>query len=164
MIPHHAICPGPPPSGLTLTELRILVVLTPGPLYSYAIRHMIAAQFPERPRDSSSLYRALGCLAAEGLIVAPPTAPLLSPAAKRSTIRDARSAALGDWQIPLGAPVSDAAGEKLGSVRAADAYALIVGQGVRFVTEWEIPLHEVEPYEDGRLILKRTKAELQQES
>lgn len=77
---------------------------------------------------------------------------------------DASSATLGDWQIPLRAPVYDAAGEKLGSVRAADAYALIVGQGVRFVPAWELPLDEVERYEDGRLILKRTKAELQQES
>lgn len=62
--------------------------------------------------------------------------------------------------IPRGAPVLDAAGEKLGTVREADAYALVVERGFLFVTDFEIPLDEVDRYEDGRLILKRTKREV----
>lgn len=69
------------------------------------------------------------------------------------------TAAAGEWDLLIGAPVYDAAAEKLGTVRFADAYALLVAREFSFGTDYEIPLAEVDRYEEGRLILKRTKTE-----
>lgn len=73
---------------------------------------------------------------------------------------DATLTAEGGWGIPIGTPVFDAAGEKLGTVREADVYALVVERGFFFVTDHEIALDEVDRLEDGKLVLKRTKAQL----
>jgi len=62
--------------------------------------------------------------------------------------------------IPLGIPVYDAAGEKIGRVRWVDALGLSVEQGWLFPKESEIPLDEVDRFQDGKLILRCTKAEL----
>ena len=76
------------------------------------------------------------------------------------TAMDASLTADANWSIPRGAPVLDAAGEKLGTVVDADTLFLLVERGIFFVTDYQIPLEEVDRYEDGRLILKRTKAQL----
>jgi hypothetical protein len=73
---------------------------------------------------------------------------------------DATLSADAGWAIPAGTPVYDAAGAKLGTVRAADADALLVARGFRFVTDSEVPLDEVARDEDGKLFPKRTKAEV----
>ncbi len=67
----------------------------------------------------------------------------------------------GNWGIPLGAAVYDAAGEKLGTVTGADLDALRVEHGLLFVTAYAVPMHAVARYEDGALHLSLTKAELE---
>jgi hypothetical protein len=62
--------------------------------------------------------------------------------------------------IPIGVPVYDAAGVKVGRVRWADPLGLAVERGWLFHTESEIPLDEVDRYQDGKLYLKRTKSEV----
>ena len=67
----------------------------------------------------------------------------------------------GNWGIPLGAAVYDAAGEKLGTVAGADLDALRVEHGLLFVTTYAVPMHAVARFEDGALYLSLTKAELE---
>lgn len=73
---------------------------------------------------------------------------------------DVTSITLDSWDLVIGAPVHDAAGTKLGTVRHADADAFVVGRGVLFGPDWELSLEEVDHYEDGGLILKHTAGEL----
>lgn len=73
---------------------------------------------------------------------------------------NASIAADGGWGIPLGTPVVDAAGERLGMLRAADPWVLAVERGIFFPGEYAIAMAEVDRYEDGALILKRTKQDL----
>ena len=67
----------------------------------------------------------------------------------------------GNWGIPLGAAVYDAAGEKLGTVTGADLESLHVEHGLLFVTAYAVPMRAVDRYEDGALHLSLTKAELE---
>jgi hypothetical protein len=62
--------------------------------------------------------------------------------------------------IPVGTVVLDAAGDKVGRVHFADSVALLVHRGWLFPSEEEIPLREVDRYQDGKLILRRTMAEV----
>ena len=64
------------------------------------------------------------------------------------------------WSIPLGTPVYDVAGEKMGSVKGADIYALSVQEGLLLVTIYTIPMALVESYDDGAIHLSVTKAEV----
>jgi hypothetical protein len=64
------------------------------------------------------------------------------------------------WSIPLGTPVYDAAGEKMGSVKGADNSALAVEEGLLLVTTYTIPMALVASYDDGAIHLKVTKAEV----
>lgn len=64
--------------------------------------------------------------------------------------------------LPVGAPVIDAAGEKLGSVTGITADGLIVEQGIFFVTTRVVPEVAVARVEDETIWLKWTKAELDQ--
>jgi hypothetical protein len=63
------------------------------------------------------------------------------------------------WSIPLGTPVYDVAGEKMGSVKGADNYALSVEEGLLLITTYTIPMSLVESYDDGAIHLSVTKAE-----
>lgn len=63
------------------------------------------------------------------------------------------------WSIPLGTPVYDVEGEKLGVVRDADNYTLAVEEGLIIVTTYLVPMSFVDRYEDGALHLSVTKAE-----
>ena len=64
-----------------------------------------------------------------------------------------------NWSIPRGTPVYDVLGEKLGTVKGADDYALAVEEGLLLVTTYTIPMALVETYQDGALHLSVTKAE-----
>ena len=63
------------------------------------------------------------------------------------------------WSIPLGTPVYDVAGERMGSVKGADNYDLSVEEGLLLVTTYRIPMAFVDRYEDGAIHLSVTKAE-----
>jgi hypothetical protein len=64
-----------------------------------------------------------------------------------------------NWNIPLGTPVFDVLGEKLGTVKGSDNYALSVEEGLLLITTYTIPMALVETYQDGALHLSVTKAE-----
>jgi hypothetical protein len=63
------------------------------------------------------------------------------------------------WSVPLGTPVYDAAGERMGSVKGADNYDLSVEEGLLLVTTYKVPMALVHRYEDGAIHLSVTKAE-----
>jgi hypothetical protein len=62
--------------------------------------------------------------------------------------------------VPLGAPVYDAAGESLGTLVAADAYALVIARGFFFPKEFTVAMAAVDRFEDGKLYLSLTKGQL----
>lgn len=64
------------------------------------------------------------------------------------------------WSIPLGSPVYDVAGERLGTVKGADGYALTVEEGFLLVTTYTVPMSLVDRYEDGAIRLSVTKADV----
>jgi hypothetical protein len=64
------------------------------------------------------------------------------------------------WSIPLGTPVFDVVGEKLGTVRDADYYNLAVEEGLIIITTYLVPMAFVDRLEDGALHLSATKAEV----
>ncbi|HEY7033743.1 MAG TPA: hypothetical protein VH482_20575 [Thermomicrobiales bacterium] len=64
------------------------------------------------------------------------------------------------WSIPLGAPVYDVAGDKLGTLKGADHYELSIEEGFLLVTTYTVPMAFVERYEDGAIHLSVTKAEV----
>ena len=66
------------------------------------------------------------------------------------------------WSIPLGTPVYDVAGEKMGTVKGADTYDLAVEEGLILVTTYTIPMALVQSYDDGAIHLSVTKAEAAQ--
>jgi hypothetical protein len=72
---------------------------------------------------------------------------------------DATFAGEVGWSIPLGTPVYDVTGEKMGTVKGADNYALSVEEGLLLVTTYTIPLSLVDSYDDGAIHLSVTKAE-----
>jgi hypothetical protein len=63
------------------------------------------------------------------------------------------------WSIPLGTPVYDVTGERMGTVKGADNNALSVEEGLLLVTTYTIPMAFVDRYEDGAIRLSVTKAE-----
>jgi hypothetical protein len=64
------------------------------------------------------------------------------------------------WSIPLGTPVFDVAGEKMGTVKGADNYELSVEEGLLLITTYTIPMALVGSYDDGAIHLSVTKAEV----
>lgn len=67
---------------------------------------------------------------------------------------------MGDsWGIPIGVPVTTADGRRLGTVTQADAYELLVEDGVIVRHTYALNLIDVDRYEDGELRLKLTAAE-----
>ena len=70
------------------------------------------------------------------------------------------AAAVGGWGIPIGAPVHDARGEKIGTVVGADPYGLMVERGLFLVRDYLVRLSDVDRFEDGRLYLKLTRDEV----
>lgn len=66
----------------------------------------------------------------------------------------------GSWDIAVGTPVHDAAGEKLGHVIWANPYTLRVGRGLLFTTTYTVDLAAVDRAEEGKLILSCTKDQL----
>ena len=62
--------------------------------------------------------------------------------------------------IPVGTPVFDIAGERLGRVVSATPYVLIVGRGLIFIREFPVDLADVDRYEDGRLFLGLAKEQV----
>jgi hypothetical protein len=73
---------------------------------------------------------------------------------------DAAIAGTANWSIPIGTPVYDVAGEKLGSVSGMDGFSLLVEEGFLMITTHVIPMALVERYDDGALYLGVTKDEL----
>ena len=66
--------------------------------------------------------------------------------------------------IPIGTEVFTADGEHLGSVVDGDAYELIVERGWFFVHDYQIQLSDIDRFEEGRLVLRLTKADAEQQS
>ena len=64
------------------------------------------------------------------------------------------------WSIPFGTPVHDVEGHKLGVVRDADIFTLVVEEGLLIITTYHIPMSFVDRYDDGALHLSVTKAEV----
>lgn len=60
----------------------------------------------------------------------------------------------GSWDIPIGIPVYTADGRRLGVVTEADAYGLLVEDGLLVHHTYTLQLSDVARYEDGTLILK----------
>ena len=60
------------------------------------------------------------------------------------------------WSVPVGCPVLDVWGEKVGTVAGADAEALIVAHA--FFWEYRVPFAAVAEYDGEALRLKVTKA------
>jgi hypothetical protein len=63
------------------------------------------------------------------------------------------------WSIPLGTPVYDVAGERIGSIKGAGIYDIFVEEGLLLVTTYTVPIALVDRYEDGAIHLSVTKAE-----
>ncbi len=61
------------------------------------------------------------------------------------------------WSIPIGTPVHDAAGSRIGTVCDAGIDALIVERGRFFVHEYAVEMTDVDRLEQGRLVLKVSK-------
>ena len=66
----------------------------------------------------------------------------------------------GGWGIPVGTPVYDLRGEKIGTVVDADPYELVVERGLFLVRHYPVKLSDVDRFEDGKLYLKRTKEQV----
>ena len=60
------------------------------------------------------------------------------------------------WSIPVGCPVLDVAGEKVGTVAGASADALVVGRALFF--EDRVPYSAVADFDGHAVRLKVTKA------
>ena len=69
----------------------------------------------------------------------------------------------GSWGIPVGTAVYTSDGERLGSVVDGDAYELIVERGWFFIHDYQSRLADVDRFEEGRLMLRLTKAEVEQQ-
>ena len=69
-------------------------------------------------------------------------------------------ATTASWGIPVGTPVHDVAGEKVGHVADADSADLVVERGWFLVRDYRVRLADVDRYEDGTLYLKLTKDEV----
>ena len=65
------------------------------------------------------------------------------------------------WGIPVGTEVYTSDGEHLGSVVDGDAYELVVERGWFFVHDYQIHLSDVGSFEDGKLFVSLTKAEVE---
>jgi hypothetical protein len=65
------------------------------------------------------------------------------------------------WGIPVGTEVYTSDGEHLGSVVEGDAYELVVERGWFFVHEYQIRLADVDRFDEGTLILRLTKAQVE---
>lgn len=74
------------------------------------------------------------------------------------------TAIAGPWDIPIGAPVVDRAGEPLGRVVEADVSDLYVRRGWFFMPTIAIPLGHVARYDDGTLWLDISREDLARQS
>lgn len=68
------------------------------------------------------------------------------------------------WGIPIGTEVYTSDGELLGAVVEGDAYELVVERGWFFVHDYQIHLSDVGSFEDGKLVLSLTKAEVEHQN
>ncbi len=64
------------------------------------------------------------------------------------------------WGIPIGTEVYDVEGKPLGKVSSADTINLIVTSGWLMLTDYEISMAHVGQFDDGKVFLKLTKAEV----
>lgn len=69
----------------------------------------------------------------------------------------------GNGDIPVGIPVVTADGQRLGYVVDGDAYQIEVGDGFLFMSVYTVVLSEVDRYEGGRLILKLTMEQVEEQ-
>jgi hypothetical protein len=69
---------------------------------------------------------------------------------------------LDDTFIPRGTPVYSSDGEKLGVMTNADPYEMVIEHGVFFVQHYHVRLSDVDRYNDGKLILRLTKAQVEE--
>jgi hypothetical protein len=72
----------------------------------------------------------------------------------------AATGTMSAWGISISTEVYDVEGEHIGKVSSADTVSLVVSSGWMFGTDYEISMSEVGQYDDGKLFLKRTKAEV----
>lgn len=72
------------------------------------------------------------------------------------------SAVMGDadWSIPVGTPVFDVIGEKMGTVSGTDGFDLILEEGFLLIRTHHVPMTFVEKYEAGALHLSLPKADV----
>jgi hypothetical protein len=66
------------------------------------------------------------------------------------------------WDVPIGAPVDTADGQRLGYILSGDTEQLEVGGGFLFTHTYTILLSDVDRYEDGvvLVVLTMEQAEL----
>jgi hypothetical protein len=68
----------------------------------------------------------------------------------------------GEWDgIPIGTEVYTADGVHLGAVVDGDAWELVVEEGWFLVRDHQVRLSDVAGFEDGKLVLAITKAEVE---
>jgi hypothetical protein len=63
------------------------------------------------------------------------------------------------WGVPIGVPVITADGRRLGTLTQADAYELLVEDGLLVHRTYALNLIDVARYQDGAQHLKLTAAE-----
>ncbi len=64
------------------------------------------------------------------------------------------------WGIPIGTEVYDVEGAYIGKVSFGDTVNLTVTSGWLMLTDYEISMAHVGQFDDGKLFLKLTKAEV----
>ncbi len=64
---------------------------------------------------------------------------------------------------PIGADVYTADGERVGFLMGGDAHELEIGCGFLFIRVYAVPLHCVDRFEDGKLVLNSTDQECKEQ-
>jgi hypothetical protein len=73
---------------------------------------------------------------------------------------DAAFTAMEHSSVPVGTPVHDVNGERIGTLSGGDPYTLVVSHGLIFQTDYEVPHSDVDRYDDGKLFLKVTRDQI----
>ena len=79
---------------------------------------------------------------------------------RAKTVQEARMDAIAlddSWSVPIGTPVFDRQGRRVGTVGGANNDALLIERGLILRQAWWVRLADVDRVEDGRVILAVTK-------
>lgn len=60
----------------------------------------------------------------------------------------------GDTNLPIGADVYTADGQRIGFLTRGDAHELEIGDGFLFISTYTVPVAWVDRYEKGHLVLR----------